>query len=219
MQTLLHLYYLWPYEAHTLRHQNSLEKNLKVKEILRQEISAITASLDQEYINESDKRINEWLIDCEQYRNAKVIFTYVGIESEISTFPIIEHAIATGKRVCAPVVKGKGIMDAKYMQSVNELVPNPRGLLEPDPTCEIAEPTDIDLVVVPCLSCDPFGNRIGYGGGYYDRYLKRIDKQNSCFISVCRTRTLSMNLPHGQYDVGMNYYLTEEGIFSCASAI
>lgn len=196
-----------------------MNKKLLIKESkikLRKEIFALHNTFDEEYINASDEGIKKRLIESEQYRNASVIFTYVGINDEVATIPIIMDALSSGKKVCAPITRGAGIMDAAYITSIDQLNKNPRGLLEPNEHCEIVNPKDIKFVIVPCLSCDPFGNRIGYGGGYYDRYLKKMDMKTACIISACRARLLSMHLPHGNNDIKMNYYLTEEALKPCA---
>lgn len=185
------------------------------KKLLRKEMSALIESFDSDYILESDKGIAKKLIESEQYQNADTIFTYVGVDSEIATIPIITHAWSVGKKVCVPITRGKGIMDVAFISDLKELKKNPIGLLEPNEKCEIVNPKNIGFVIVPCLTCDPFGNRLGYGGGYYDRYLKKVDSSDACFIVVCRSKALSMHLPYENNDVSMNYYLTEEALTAC----
>ena len=198
--------------------EDLLDKKLLIKENkknLRKEIFALHETFEPEYICASDEGITQRLCESEQYQNANIIFTYVGISNEVATIPIILDALSSGKKVCAPITRGEGIMDAAYLTGLDQLTKNPRGLLEPNENCEIVDPKDIGFVIVPCLSCDPFGNRIGYGGGYYDRYLKKVNLDDACIISACRSRLLSMHLPHGIDDVKMNYYLTEEALVRC----
>jgi 5-formyltetrahydrofolate cyclo-ligase len=104
-------------------------------------------------------------------------------------------------------------MEARLITSARDIDSGERafGLREPKQSCPLAMPEEIDLVIVPCLSADPYGNRLGYGGGYYDRYLKQI-RGEAVTIAVCREELLAMTLPSGPNDVKAKYYATESGI-------
>jgi 5-formyltetrahydrofolate cyclo-ligase len=186
---------------------------VEIKNKLRVELSAEIASAPINYLNESGGGIMKTLLASEEYAAARVIFTYVGVNREIPTFPFIETAMLEGKRVCVPKTHFHGIMNAVEIYSKTDLKATARGLLEPaDDNANIIMPEEIDFVIAPCLSCDPFGNRIGYGGGYYDRYLKKLNDGTKVF-AVCRERFLSMNLPHTKNDVRMDGYITESGLY------
>jgi 5-formyltetrahydrofolate cyclo-ligase len=113
-------------------------------------------------------------------------------------------------------------MEAKEIFSLRDLRPGNMNLTEPGEHCPVCPPDDIALVIVPCLSCDLSGNRLGYGGGYYDRYLKRFSKWEDrpavqCVV-LCRERMISQNLPKDPWDVQMEYYATEAGLFAALPA-
>jgi 5-formyltetrahydrofolate cyclo-ligase len=186
---------------------------VEIKKKLRAELSAEIASAPINYLDESGAGIIKTLLASDEYAAARVIFTYVGVGPEIPTLPLARACLRDGKRVCVPKTYPHGIMNAVEIFDENNLELTPRGLLEPaDENAKIIMPEEIDFVIVPCLSCDPFGNRIGYGGGYYDRYLKQLNSGAKKF-AVCRKRFLSMNLPHNENDVRMDGYISEGGLY------
>jgi 5-formyltetrahydrofolate cyclo-ligase len=190
---------------------------MEIKKGLRAEISAIIDGLSEPYIKDSDFRISQLLLDLDEFSDAETVFVYVSVGREVSTQKIIESAFADGKRVCAPVLReGIGIMDAVEIKPDSILAPNKHGISEPSADGAVISPENIDLIIIPCLSCDSFGNRLGYGGGYYDRYLKSyIDSYKSPpFIALCREETFSMHLPSDPYDVPVDMCITECGIIN-----
>jgi 5-formyltetrahydrofolate cyclo-ligase len=188
---------------------------MEIKKKLRAELSSIIDGLDEEYVKDSDFRISQLLLDLDEFSDAETVFVYISSGREVSTQKIIESAFADGKRVCAPVLRaGNGIMDAVEIKPDSILAQNKHGISEPPADGKVISPDDIDLIIMPCLSCDSFGNRLGYGGGYYDRYLKSyIDSYKSPpFIALCREETFSMHLPSGLYDVSVDMCITEVGV-------
>ena len=105
------------------------------------------------------------------YRQAAVIYGYYPINQEVRLLPLLEAALAQGKQVALPrVVNGQ--MQFFFIRSLAETVPGYRGIREPAPFCPPAnDPTA--LVILPGLAFDHSGNRLGYGGGFYDRFLSR----------------------------------------------
>jgi 5-formyltetrahydrofolate cyclo-ligase len=190
---------------------------VEIKKKIRQDLLAALASAPSEYLAESSRSIMDVILASDEYAAASTIFTYVGVDSEILTLPLIEAALASGKRICVPKTYPNSVMDAVQINDVNDLIATYRGLLEPaDGNAAIVPQNEIELIIVPCLSCDPFGNRIGYGGGYYDRYLKNANVETRK-LAVCRKRFLSMHLPHGENDVRMDGYITENRLIASLS--
>lgn len=118
----------------------------------------------------ADQRLVERLLRRDAYQNAKTLATYLSFEYEFKTSLLIEQALRDGKRVCVPKTYPKGRMVFMDYQK-EQLEKTAFGLLEPKETAQIVRKEDIDLIHVPGLVFDPKGYRIGYGGGYYDRYL------------------------------------------------
>jgi 5-formyltetrahydrofolate cyclo-ligase len=183
------------------------------KNDLRHEFKKRIQNLSPAEKQAADTAIQRHILSSPCYRDGSTLFCYVGVGDEIATLPLILQALADGKRVCCPRTLGNGLMEVRQIRGEADLAPGRHGLLEPNERCPLLAPEDIDFVVVPCLSCDPFGNRLGYGGGYYDRYLKRLRK-NTALMAVCREKLLCQNLPSGPHDVGLGSYVTEAGVFS-----
>ena len=105
-----------------------------------------------------------------EYVKADTVLLYAGTERETDTEKIIRDALKAGKNVCLPKCTGEGIMDAYRIESMDDLLPGKYGILEPVESCKMVEPGEIDFIMVPCATCNQQGYRLGYGGGYYDRY-------------------------------------------------
>jgi 5-formyltetrahydrofolate cyclo-ligase len=192
---------------------------MQIKKELRRELLAEYMAATAEYLEASANSIMETVLASDYYADAHTIFTYVGVDREIHTQPLIDAALADGKTVCVPKTHPDGIMDAVRIACAADLAETPGGLLEPcGETLDIMQPEKIDLVILPCLSCDPFGNRIGYGGGYYDRYLKNIKRPETKILAVCRKRFISQHLPHSENDVLADGCFTEAGLFTVPPA-
>jgi 5-formyltetrahydrofolate cyclo-ligase len=163
------------------------------------------------YREASDEAICETLLGLPEYDKARVIFCYIGVRSEVGTLSFIKKALADGKRVCAPVLEGGGVMKAKEISGPDDVAPSVLGLLEPKDGRPETPADEISLVVTPCVCCDRDGNRLGYGRGYYDRYLA-LSKAD--VVVLCRERNICEGgiapLPH---DARADVVVTERGAF------
>lgn len=184
----------------------------KDKKRLRQEIMKQVTSLDNEYCEKADGLIVENLLSTGEYQEANCIFCYVGRSQEINTVPILEDALRKGKVVGVPRCIGKGVMEVCRIQNMADLVPGAYGIMEPDQSCQVLQPEELELVIVPCLSCTIEGVRLGYGGGYYDRYLTQV---NSPKIVLCREKIICKDIPKESHDQPMNCLITENGVIYC----
>ncbi|MDR2771354.1 MAG: 5-formyltetrahydrofolate cyclo-ligase, partial [Clostridiales Family XIII bacterium] len=147
-----------------------------------------------------------------EYGRADTIFCYIGVGSEVRTLPFIRKALAEGKRVCAPALTDGDSMEAREITGEADLTSARFGLLEPLPSCPKIPASALSLIIVPCLCCDLAGNRIGYGGGYYDKYLPGAKARVAV---VCREASLCEDggispLPH---DARADIVITERGVF------
>ena len=116
------------------------------------------------------------LYRLDEYKNASCIFAYVSYNQEVRTRDLIEHALKDGKKVAVPKVYGD-MMQFKYISSLNDLQPGYMGIPEPSGDLECADNREDDvLMIMPGLAFDEIGNRVGYGKGYYDRYLAQHNK-------------------------------------------
>lgn len=164
--------------------------------------------LSADYIANSDRGIFENLVKLPEFVAAQVIFTYYSVNREPDTRQIVEYALAAGKTVALPVCAKCGVMDARAISNTCELVPSAFELLEPKGSTRVIEPEDLEFVIVPALSYDLEGFRLGYGGGYYDRFLL---KTRAFTAGLAREQLLMARVPREDHDVGVCCVVTEKG--------
>ena len=134
----------------------------------------IRREMPPEIVQKKDQAIYERLISMEQYRRAKTIVVYVSKELEVDTRRLMEKAWEDGKKVAAPrCVENTRLMNMHLITSMDDLQEGAYGILEPKESLPILEDTKNALCIVPAFCNDYRGYRVGYGGGYYDRYLAR----------------------------------------------
>ena len=131
---------------------------------------------------------------------------------EIDTLPFIEKVLSEGRRAAVPLCIGKGVMEARLIGSLSDLKPGAYGILEPGPESRRLAPAQIDLAVIPCAACSHDGKRLGFGGGYYDRYFSLNHVKNP--VLVCRERLVRDDIPMEPHDIVFPLVITECGIFT-----
>ncbi len=137
----------------------------------------VRLAFSAEQIEQKSAMMWQHLMQTEQYRDAESIFTYVSTNTEVKTLPFFEKIWNDGKKIAVPIIREqKRIMDFVQLNSTAELTDIKWGIPEPDrENSTIVLPTEKTLFVVPALAIDRNGNRIGYGGGYYDTYFSKHD--------------------------------------------
>jgi len=185
-----------------------MKSNIRAKKkLVRDRMKARRKELTREYIEEASGKIADTLLSSEAYRDAKVIFCYMNYGNEVQTDRIIGQALADGKTVCIPLCLEEHQMEAKKYTSDSELVPGAYGIREPRRDAETVDPDEIDLAVIPCLSCDSRGNRLGHGAGYYDRFMEGRSFRKT---ALCFKRLQAANVAVDDLDVRMDEVITEE---------
>ena len=180
------------------------------KKALRRSIEEKKKTLNENEILKSDREIAARLFGLERYQAAKVIFTFVSVPGEVDTKPIILDALARDKRVCVPRCVGRGIMRAYEISGFEDLRAGKYGIPEPKDERPFVAPEEIDFVIVPCATCDTKGNRLGYGGGFYDRYL---GMGNFTKAALCRTALLSDEIPLEPHDLPVDIVITDGRVY------
>ena len=147
----------------------TLEKNMETKKLIRKEIFKRRKEALQEHLDAWSSTIVDKVIATDMYKKCDTIYTYVAYKREVETKGLIEQAWKDGKKVAVPRVEGK-VMNFYYITSFEELEKSDMGIPEPAPV----NPADVEyaLMVMPGVAFDRTMNRIGYGGGYYDKYLE-----------------------------------------------
>lgn len=140
------------------------------KQQLRQKMLRMRNSLSEQERKEMNEQLLRRLLLLPLYREAATILTYVSTKTEADTHSLIERAIADGKHVAVPKCGEGRSMEFYEIWSLDQLSPGVMGILEPRGDTDILTDSGA-LVIVPGLAFDHLGARVGYGGGYYDRYL------------------------------------------------
>ena len=178
----------------------------ELKARLRDQISREISALPDAYISNSDEGLFLQVISFEQFVSARNIMIYYSVKREPATRKIAEAALAAGKTVAFPYCYRGGIMQARIVRSLDMLRPAILGIPAPPDDTPVIAPEELDLIIVPALTYDRNGYRIGYGGGYYERYLPGI----SAFTAgLARERLLKDELPVEPHDVAVKCVITE----------
>ena len=161
------------------------------KQQLRATIRRLSAQLPFRY-----RAIARHLLALPEYRSAGAVFCFVSAGREIDTRPILEQTLADGKMLCVPLCVADGIMELRAIRDLKELFPGAYGILEPPADSPALSPDQIDLAVIPCVTCSREGRRLGRGGGYYDRFLAHY---RGAAVLLCRERLLAAGFTDEEY--------------------
>lgn len=176
---------------------------------LRRTLRALERELPETYLRESGAEICARVLAMPEYEKARCIFCFVGTGREVDTAPILRAALAAGKRVCVPLCTSPGVMELRLLQTVERLSPGAYGIPEPPADSPEVDPDEVELAVVPCVSCSSRGARLGRGGGYYDRFLARYGGISAV---LCRDRLLREDIPEEGHDRRVGIVVTETNI-------
>ena len=177
-----------------------------MKAELRKQVLQEMKAISQEQKQFIDQALTEQLLQHPFYQEAKVIATYLSFPHEFQTQELIEQALKDDKKVLIPKTYSKGRMDF-VVYDPKQLVKTSFGLLEPQGNLEVVDASQIDLIHVPGLAFTTEGYRIGYGGGYYDRYLKHFPGHTLSTIYPCQVQQF---MPEN-HDIPVQEVLIDEG--------
>ena len=158
-----------------------------MKAELRKQVLQEMKAIPREQKQAMDQALTDQFLKHPFYQEAKVIATYLSFPHEFQTQELIEQALKDGKKVLIPKTYPKGRMDF-VVYDPQQLVKTSFGLLEPQGDLEVVDASQIDLIHVPGLAFTREGYRIGYGGGYYDRYLKHFTGHTLSTVYPCQIR-------------------------------
>lgn len=185
-------------------------KNVKQqKSELRAVYKRLRAECPQDVKATLDKSLAENLWKLEEYKSCKTLFVFVSTPIEVDTSAIIDRAFADGKRVAVPKCRDKhGQMDFYYIELKNSLKSGAYSIMEPDEEiCEKVSDLSEGLCIVPGLCFDLQGFRLGFGKGYYDRFL---DVFGGVTVGLCYSRYIEKELPKGIFDKSVDVLVTEK---------
>ncbi len=182
------------------------------KKVLRKEMLIKRDNLDKDKKLFFDNRIKERLEEMKFFKEAEKIFIYVSFGSEINTVNYIKDFLEEGKRIFIPRTNiEEKTMEAVEIKSLDNLTKDKYGILEPARDIEAVDKVDLDLIILPGVVFDELGGRIGYGGGYYDKYLSNLDKSIPK-AALCYEFQIIDKVPTEEHDIKADCIITEERV-------
>lgn len=186
------------------------------KQRLREECLAARETLSEKERVRLDNCITQKLLASPEYAEAITVLTYVSVSSEVSTRMFIECALRDGKTVAVPRCMPGHCLEFVAIASLEQLVAAPFNLLEPakELPAVTEDQKNNSICIVPALLVDTKGYRLGYGAGFYDRFLSTYPGKKICLAyqqSLSRT-----TLPHTAFDVAVDVVITESEVLTCA---
>jgi len=154
----------------------------------------------------------ERLLSLPEISAARLILFFVSFGSEIDTVPMISRSLAAGKRIAVPRVerRARKLMPYEVRDLQSDLEPGAYGILEPKPDRPPARLDEIDVVIVPAVAWDEEGFRVGYGAGYYDRFLPEVPQ--AVRIGLGFELQVRSDVPRGPNDLPVDILVTEAAV-------
>ena len=173
------------------------------KKELRRSIRERKRAMTEEEIVSRSEKLGVLFAQSEAYKNAKTIYGYLPYNQEVRTVPMLEQALKDGKKVAVPKVYGEE-MKFLYLDDLTKVSTGYAGIPEPIADGPVAD-DETALVLMPGLAFDPQGHRIGYGGGFYDKFLAA--EPNHPTLALCYEFQLLPELDTEEHDIPVDTVL------------
>ena len=173
------------------------------KQELRRAIRERKRAMTEEEIVERSNALAEKFYNSPAYQAASTIYGYLPYNQEVRTVPMLQRALDEGKRVAVPKVYGEE-MRFIYLEDLTQVSKGYAGIPEPIADATVAEDQQA-LVLMPGLAFDPQGHRIGYGGGFYDRFLAQ--EPNHPTLALCYEFQMQAHLDTEEFDIPVDTVL------------
>jgi 5-formyltetrahydrofolate cyclo-ligase len=188
--------------------ENNLKNNLRKNMISKRKNMGI------EDVTAFSNKIIDTIMELTEFKNFKNIMLYLSFNNEVNTYPLVKWCFDNNKTVIAPycIQSNKEIVPYKITNLENDLIKSTFGVMEPNHNLlEKVNIEDIDLIIVPGVAFDEHCNRIGFGAGYYDRFLCKKSK-NTPAIGVAYDYQIIDKVPTDEYDVPLDFIITEKRV-------
>ncbi|MGN1400728.1 MAG: 5-formyltetrahydrofolate cyclo-ligase [Bacillus sp. (in: firmicutes)] len=181
------------------------------KRQIRAETKRKLGTIPKDLFQARGRQVAEWLFMTPEWQSSETVAVTISRPFEIDTKPIIERAWEEGKRLAIPKCFPEDhTLSFRYINSFSDMENIYLDLLEPiEARTEPAQKSELDTVIVPGVAFDPQGYRIGYGGGYYDRFLSDY---TGCMISLLLNEQLYPSIPHEAFDIPVGQLILPEGV-------
>ena len=173
------------------------------KQSLRKKIREQKRAMTVEQIEAASQKLGELFFASELYRNAKTVYGYLPYNQEVRTVPMLRRALEDGKKVAVPKVYGEE-MRFIYLTDLDRVELGYCGIPEPIDDGPVAD-DPAALVLMPGLAFDRAGNRMGYGGGFYDKFLAAEPGHPT--LALCYEFQMVEELPREEYDIPVDCVL------------
>ena len=173
------------------------------KKELRRSIRERKRAMTEEEIVSRSEKLGRLFLASDAYKNAKTIYGYLPYNQEVRTVPMLEQALKDGKRVAVPKCYGEE-MKFIFMEDLSKVEKGYANIPEPIADAPIAD-DETALVLMPGLAFDPQGHRIGYGGGFYDKFL--CAEPNHPTLALCYEFQMFPKLKTEEHDIPVNYVI------------
>jgi 5-formyltetrahydrofolate cyclo-ligase len=185
---------------------------MKCKSELRAAVLARRDALLPEEIAEKSRAAGERLRSLPEFAAARLVMFFLTFGSEVDTLPMVRQALADGKRVAAPRVErtSRRLLPCEVTDPEADLGPGAYGIREPKAGCVALALDEIDLVLVPAAAWGEDGYRVGYGGGYFDRFLSQA--KGAWRVGIGLQVQVVPEVPHGPHDLPVDILVTEAGV-------
>ena len=185
------------------------KEEARAKEELRNHFADLRLNLSSEECRRKSNQIRKRVIETAEFRRSKTVHTYISMphKKEVDTFGIIEYMLQAGKNVVVPKMAGDGELDHIHLRSLDQLEQNAWGVQEPQ-SGKVVSVQEPNLVLVPMVAGDSEKNRLGYGKGYYDRFLS---ESSAVKMGLLYEIQLSkVKIPVEPFDISLDILVTEK---------
>ena len=182
------------------------------KRELRRQVREASRGLSALWRREADGAIRGHLLGMEELERAETVFAFFPMAAEPDLLPLLEELLRRGKRLAFPRCLEGERLEFRQAASLEQLRPGTWGIPEPGEELPLLPDEAADFAIVPCLSADRQGGRLGHGGGYYDRFLQAAPLPLGAAM-VCYSPLLLPEVPREGHDVILPVLVTEEGVW------
>jgi 5-formyltetrahydrofolate cyclo-ligase len=179
-----------------------------VKDSLRKQVAETRNKLTAEERRTKSRDIENRLFQLPEFNGSSLILFFASFRSEVNTIPMIRRALAEGKRVALPKVKGNGLELFEIREFEKDVSPGAWGIPEPHEHNRVALDA-VDLLIVPGLAFDEWGNRLGYGAGFYDKLLASCTNPT---VALAFEGQIVSEVPAGSHDIRIKKIVTEKRV-------
>ncbi len=186
-----------------------------LKQQLRQQCRQTRKALGEQARTRASAAICVHIETWRIFQRSSVLLTYLPMRGEVDLTPLLTRY--PDKRWLAPrILPEENHRMALHLYDPQRLARHEFGMLEPAADLPEVPPAEVQLVLTPGLAYDQRGWRLGYGGGYFDRFLQDFEGVS---LGVVYAALLLDDLPHGEFDVPMDWIVTEEGLLACHAEV